>query len=469
MYQAIVIDDEKLSRDIISGYIKKFSKDFLVSGCFQSGEEALEYMENNAVDLVVTDIKMPGLSGLDLIKKIKEHDYACYIVVISGFPKFEYAKTALQYQVENYILKPVDIKEFLQTLSKVKGKIDADRLENAKLLSHANDKKEEFLLDLVQGVFKDENEIRYEFYAQNFDFEFEKSSGYLFIVKIDDFEKYVVKNWKYGKESVYNAFLNVFRINFNLKNIYVIKNTEIQLFFIGFCENNAKIISTNEIEETFERLLNVKINITEEIRFSDICEIPPLLKDYLDVGNSVSVLFSHIMNGDEKEATSLLETLCKDKDELYRSVTENLYYRLNELNIHISKMEFFTDYKRMVDYFIKNINSFSKKDDYIISNAVSFIQTHYQEDISREDVAKAVFLESTYFSKYFKNKTGETFHNYLFNFRMNKATELLKSGTSTTEVAGMVGYGDLAYFNKKFKQFSGLTPGEYKKQFIGEK
>lgn len=466
MYQAIVIDDEKISREVISGYLKKFCKDFSVVACFPSGEKALEYMEKNAVDLVVTDVKMPGLSGLDLIKKIKERNYACYIIVISGFSKFEYARAAIEYQVENYILKPVNIKELVKTVIRVKEKIDNDRNRNFGLFARENDKKEGFLLDLVQGVFEDEDEIRANFYARSFDFEFEKSSGYLFIVKVRDFEKYIMKNWKYGKDSVYNAFLNVFRTIFELKNIYVIKNTETQLFFLGFCETDAVNIPKTELEETFERLLNVNVSIVKKERFLGICDIPPLLKDYLNVDNSVSVLFSHIMNGDEKEATALFESMCKNKDGLYDYVIENLYHRLNELNIHISKMDFFSDYGNAVRYFIKNVGKFAKKDDYIISNAISYIQEHYQEDITREDVAGAVYLESTYFSKYFKNKTGNTFHSYLFNFRMNKAIEFLRSGVSVTEVFSMVGYSDLTYFNKKFKQFTGCTPGEYKKQFI---
>ncbi len=466
MYSAIIIDDEKMSRDIISGYLKENCKDFSVNGCFPSGETALEFLKDNPVDVVITDIKMPGLSGLDFIKEIKAQNYDCYIVIISGYGRFEYAKVALQCQVENYILKPVDVKELVMTLNKIKIKLDTRKdTEFLDMVALYNEKKEAYLLDLIQGVFKSRDEIEENFYALEFNIDFEKTSGYLFIVKITDFDKYVVENWRYGKDSVYNAFLNIFRTNFKLKNIYMIKNTDIQFFFIGFTSDNAELMNKKEIETLFKKILKVQIDIIKEVRFKNICDLPNYVKDFLNIDNSVSILFSHIMNGDEKEAVALFETICKDKKDFYEYVLDNIYHRLNELNIPISKLEFFSDYEKAVTYLIKNISRQTKKEDYIIKTAIVYIQNNYQNDISREDVANEVFLEPTYFSKYFKNKTGETFHNYLFNFRMNKAIEFLQTNKSVTEVSHMVGYGDLVYFNKKFKQYTGLSPSDYKKQF----
>lgn len=463
MYKAIVIDDERISREVISGFLKENTQDFEVCGCFSNGESALEYLTENKVDVVITDIKMPGISGLDLIKEIKKRNYNCYIIIISGYSKFEYARTALQYQVENYILKPIDLNEMLQTLDNIKGKLsEKERNEIPSSHSH-NEKKESFFLDLVQGIFKNDEEIKENFYSLEFNLPFDNTAGYLFVVKINDFEKYVVENWKYGKESVYNAFLNVFRTKFGIKDIYMLKNTNMQFFFIGF-SNDKENLTKTEIKKNFFEILNVDIDIVKEIRFLNICEVPNLVKDFLNVDNSISILFSHIMNGDEKEAITLFENMC-EKENLYDYIVDNIYYRLNELNIHISKMNFFSDYKKTINYLIQSISRQIKKEDFVMRNAIMYIQNNYQNDISREDVANSVYLESTYFSKYFKNKTGETFHNYLFNLRMNKATELLKMGLGVIEVSHKVGYGDFVYFNKKFKQFTGMSPGEYKKQF----
>lgn len=465
MYKVIIIDDEKMSRDVISGYLKRNLAGFSVEKCFSDGETALEYIKANRVDVVITDIKMPGISGLDLIEKIYSLNYDCRIIIISGYSEFEYAQAAVKYHVENYILKPIDVEELIGTLNKIKEKLDADNNNSTFDISTHYEKKEEFFLDLVQGVFKNNEEIKSGFLEFDFNISFEDTSGYLFIVKIMEFQKYIMENWKYGKESVYNAFLNVFRTNFGFKNIYMVKSSDIQFFFIGFSDTNAAALQKNEIEKAFFNTLNLKVDIVKEVRFSNICDIPLLVKDFLNVDNSISVLLSHIINSDKKEAVSILSTCCKNDSKLLEYIIDNLYYRLKNLNITIPKMESFSDYEKTIDYLIKSINTYNKKEDLVIKNAIIYIENHYQNDISREDVANAVYLESTYFSKYFKKQTGETFHNYLFNFRMNKAKELLKSDKSITEVSQMVGYGNIGYFNKKFKQFTGLSPSEYKKQF----
>ena len=97
---------------------------------------------------------------------------------------------------------------------------------------------------------------------------------------------------------------------------------------------------------------------------------------------------------------------------------------------------------------------------------MSYIQQHYNEDLTREDVADAVFLSSAYFSRFFKQKTGLSFIDYLTTVRMQKAIELLGTHMKVGEIANRVGYLSRNRFFINFRQYSGYTPSEYRKQIL---
>ncbi len=462
MYKVVIIDDEKMTRTTISGYINECTDDFEVVGCFADGEAAFSYIKDNKVDIVITDIKMPKMSGIDLIEKINEIHSECHIIIISGFGKFEYAKKAVEYHAENYILKPIDIDELLETMNNIKNKLD---------LKKSNDVQstEEFFMDLLKGGMTEKNAIMKKYEKAGFSVPFEKSFGCVFVLEILNFNEYIIENWKYGKEGIYTAFLNIFKMNFGIENVYAIENSNVNFFFVLLCEHSKVSFTSQELEESFREILKINVKIVKKEFFKNISELPSVVGSLVGMQEIVSLLLMHLINGEKTESLAIFNRYCKNGDEFYNHIMENLYSRLEKLGILFSRIKNFVDCEECVDYLIYNIKANDLKDDFIITRAKEYIEKNYQNEISREDVANTVFLNSAYFSKYFKKKTGETFYNYLLKIRMTKAMSFLKTGKSTTEVCKLIGYANIRYFNKKFKQFTGYTPSEYKKKMTDSK
>ena len=109
MYCVLVVDDEMPALRFVRSIIEQFAKDFQVVATASSGEHALEYLRQQSVDLLITDISMHGMSGIELAQAARVIQASIHIVIISGYGEFEYAQSAIQVGVDDYLLKPVSI------------------------------------------------------------------------------------------------------------------------------------------------------------------------------------------------------------------------------------------------------------------------------------------------------------------------------------------------------------------------
>lgn len=129
MYRVQVVDDEPIVRMGLKNLIPWESLGFTVVCYAQNGQEALEQYGNHKIDLIITDIEMPIMNGLEYMRRIREVSDSTEIVILTAYEEFEYAQKAIQNQVINYILKPIDEEQILETLKKAK-----DNLEKKKSL-----------------------------------------------------------------------------------------------------------------------------------------------------------------------------------------------------------------------------------------------------------------------------------------------------------------------------------------------
>lgn len=118
MFKILIVDDEFIEREGIIFLIKKFSFDFDIKEC-SDGEEALEYLKKNSVDVLLTDVRMPFMDGIELSQNAKLIYPDLKIIIFSGFGEFEYAKRAISLGVNDYILKPISQAEFKKTIESV--------------------------------------------------------------------------------------------------------------------------------------------------------------------------------------------------------------------------------------------------------------------------------------------------------------------------------------------------------------
>lgn len=129
MYQAMIVDDDEIIRDGLKSLIDWEGLNVLVSCTAENGRAALDYMEKNQIDLLVTDVSMPEINGIQLIQKAKKINQNVKCVIISAYSDFQYVKEAVRLGIENYILKPIDEQELTNTVASTVEKMNTESME----------------------------------------------------------------------------------------------------------------------------------------------------------------------------------------------------------------------------------------------------------------------------------------------------------------------------------------------------
>ena len=142
MYRVLLVDDEILVRDAIRNNIDWQGLGYELAGDCQNGKEAIEFVQEQPVDLVLTDICMPYVDGMELSHYLHDNCPEVKIIIFSGFGEFEYAKKAIQYNVSEYLLKPVTAVELTEVLKNMYQILETARQEEMKLRMLTRDSKE---------------------------------------------------------------------------------------------------------------------------------------------------------------------------------------------------------------------------------------------------------------------------------------------------------------------------------------
>ena len=131
MYRVLIVDDEMPALRFVRSIIEQFSKGFQVAGTASSGEQGLAFLQQHAIDLLITDISMHGMTGIELAQTARKMQPGIHIVIISGYGEFEYAQGAIQAGVDDYLLKPVSISKMTAILQSIEKKLDAENNDMA--------------------------------------------------------------------------------------------------------------------------------------------------------------------------------------------------------------------------------------------------------------------------------------------------------------------------------------------------
>lgn len=222
MYRILLVDDEALIREGVSENVAWEKCGYELAGSCENGREALDFIQRNPVDVVLTDICMPYLDGMELSKRLSEDYPEIKIILLSGFDEFEYAKKAIRYGVKEYLLKPITAQEMGETLLALKEKMDQEqavekRISNmtatyhkGQILLYAN-----VLMDLLRGC-KTEEESRKE--LQEVGISLNAAAYQVGIVELDVYAKSDKLSEQQKKESALMAF-----VLFNISQELVMK------------------------------------------------------------------------------------------------------------------------------------------------------------------------------------------------------------------------------------------------------
>jgi len=535
MYRMLIVDDESWIRERIRYTIDWQKVGIQVAGEACDGEEALKMAEELYPDIILTDIRMPCIDGLELARELKKRGNEAKVIIISGYADFEYAKKAIQLGAFDYILKPFEDEELINVISVCVKELDRLK-QKEELLERAGKQikesmlilKEKFLINLVNGYFQSEQQI-YS-YMEYIGLEYKGTNYICFVVQIDECGTI-------GPNGDWDEHLAQFAVC-NIIKDFVAKIGESELFFLHtgeiicliFSKNSSDILARQvmSISNGIRRIVRKVMDITVTIGIGRTCTT------FLDISTSyreakqalqfrtyfgadrtynikgldanfrlnnirpqvLQPLLNSIRIGDIRSALRNLDIVVKEatKDagnllpvdlkllyveiaypmakiileentliENSLSFSLNFFERFNMLQSMDQLKKFLEDTMMVIIDCLQN--SVSNKKRKVIEKALEYIENHYNEPITMNDVARKLYLNATYFCKMFKDEMGESFTKYLMRLRIQKAIEFMNDPTlKIYEIAEKVGYSDVQYFTKIFKNFHGVTPMQYREK-----
>ena len=498
--RAVVVEDEYNIREGIGTFIDMVSEDYEVAGLFADGDEAIEYLGNNRVDLVITDVKMNRISGIELVKYIHENKPETLAVILSGYKEFEYIKSAMTYRVYDYLLKPAnqdELKRVLDETAEVIRKRESESKTSSNYELLLPELRKEFFVSLLGGTFKTGKLVEQKSLLLKFPTKFLSSRCTAVKVFVSENDVFFEQVWKYGRDSFNTAIENlIFTTKEELKN---------EIYFVGdYGKAMYLFVSAKEAvgDGNFESLVAEDVNMLAEVaRQMMSCELEFVVgavyenpielalkaqREEESVSDRYTLLKTYLSVGNEEEALLLSERILEDLKNMplpyMKGKLMELFYLFDtpkgskmmfEENLRkIASAQSVEEIEHLAEeqlslFFDCGENANETMQNFIIKKARQYIEENFFLDISLQDVADYVHLNPVYFSKYFKEHMQKNFVDYLTDIRMDFAKNELVKGKKIDEVCRLSGYNNSSYFAKIFRNNTGMTPREYQRMKIG--
>ncbi len=540
-YNLIVVDDEFVIRDgLLSFHWDKLG--YKAIGSAANGQEALAIMENKNIDIVVTDVKMPVMDGLELSRIIKAKYPDCKIIILTGYKEFDYAKAAISAGVYDYILKPVNMNRLEALLERLKGDLDKER-ESAILFSTYKKQvklsipiaREFFFKSIIEKSDFDIEDIQEKLDLLEMHLDKRYFSCCIFKInssfdllnnKIKSTCEQLLKKYFESEVKGFYFFTGSYEIicilNFQPANSYLPAHSYL-LSLLGRIHSDLIKISDwdksirihagagniyNNIQSLKKSYLEAKKSTEQKFFNPDKSIFFIWNKNMKIVGDSGEYpykaenrLITVIFEGGKEQIVKSLDKFWNEAIKVSnknnrQSFQKNILQLLNMLERKLKKLgldiEDICSIKHSYNDVVFEIDSHIKLKKYIqeilfqcfeavskfqnkqmsschlaIQKAIDYIKKNYNRKINQKEVANHVYLNTSYFSLQFKKDTGKNFIDYLTQYRMKKAKELLDNvDLKVYEVGQMVGYNDPKYFTESFKKNFSLTPMQYRNKII---
>jgi len=260
MFKVIVIDDELIARKTIRKYFEAYASDFEIILGFSNGCSALEYLKGNDVDVVFVDIKMHGVSGLDVAKWVAENKPHIKVVIVSGYSEFEYAQQAIQYNVFGYLLKVIKISEFIAVIDKLRIELSKNSLPEKSM------KLELFFFNMLCGMYVSEKDVKKAF-AECSTIPYDEAVCKVIRVKFNELDDFLRNKWHYDIDMFKNSITNIIKIEYNQSfTMMIYDSIEEYRFIILMANGENEDVDEDIIRKEFKDVfgINAKLIIDEK-------------------------------------------------------------------------------------------------------------------------------------------------------------------------------------------------------------
>lgn len=503
MWDILLVDDEANERGGMRFLIEKNGLPLRISEA-SNGKQALETLKNKKIDILLTDIKMPYMDGLELAMETFQYDPEIQIIIFSAFSDFDYAKKALKAQAVNYLLKPIELDEFSHVMQEVIINCEEKDAQKEQTRNFLEADKRDLLHQLFIGKADTNLMLRLKRHAVDL------TDKYLIPVNIE------TRNSFFDEcESLFSELLSRYapcsHIYFNLY-----PNESYVLFY------SKTVITQQQIETMYQKINQSLLFKTDEgcsflaggplidigLLTQEIAKIQKIKKEIYESVPGMNWVSGYgkvecSANGIE-EIRSCLNTAISTKktkdieyytDSLMKAVADSksvsilymhhVFYDLihkmyvefgicdtNLIHQRISQVVSCSDYLQLSKAFqgiLEEIKLAYQADDnqviQVIRQVKAIIKQEFDQDLSLDYLAQQVHFTPSYLSYVFKKETGDNLVKYITDYRMSIARQLLEDGNKKIlQVAKLCGYENQSYFNRLFKTYYGVTPKQYKEK-----
>lgn len=490
MYKVLIIDDEVIIRKGLRNIIDWKDLDCEICGEASDGMEGIELINKFKPDILITDIKMPEIDGLTMIKNVKEKISNCKIIILTGYRDFEYLQEAIRIGAFDYILKPSKIENITQILNKAKISLDKEREKEDdlnKLKEYFDEKipvlKQKFLYDVIYNLNNNREDIleEYKMYDLNI-------KDFLVVVAERDEDSNITDSYKKQlyKFAITNTMEDLFKEKFSIENIPTDKNRII--FIIQSKEKNNIndiYLNINKLQDIVKNGFNFTVTTGVSTMGEDLFSLSEKAKeaisaleykfylgnnsiilyedikalykgnDYLELDQYQKILIQYIKSGNENNMKNTVADIFdfvnenkldeKTVKSYYLSMINminNIFYFETKSNVNIVD-DNFSIYNTvdncnnikelnvlLQDIALNSVNKITKINEKTINstlqNAIEYINENYHKQISLGEVAEHCFVSSYYLSRMFKRVINKNFVDYLNEVRIEKAKVYLK-------------------------------------------
>ncbi|WP_431086830.1 response regulator [Paenibacillus sp. 8b26] len=510
MYKAMIVDDEPAIREGLTSIIDWRDCGFHIVDTAGNGREALDKFKEHRPELVIVDIRMPGMSGLEVIRSIREmNGQPFHFLILSGYADFDYARQAMGFGVDGYLLKPVDEEEMTTELKRVRRSIESEK-EDGKWGSpspHERDWIETLLfpehpdqhpappaldwgsyqvvlLDLRipdwdrqarQSAAKLRLTEMCQEQGRGIVFEAGIYTGLLLpaTVEIQEDAVRLLASWRQALKpwttEIYVAAGDPVGRLHDIPSSFEQALRLLERTFLFRAERVMLTRDLHDLETSDEEMCETTDKTSDSMRYAE------KLYYALDMANreaairvlkEMEVQFPQIYRTEAaiKAAFAQTFTLALNK---YAAGQEQSRTVLEEHSHLITDVYAYSTLGELVDRSLEHVLQWIGQTDpggkeTIMKQLIDFIHSHYDENLRLELLADMFNYNSGYLGKLFKSHTGEAFNAYLDKVRIERARELLAQGIRVHQVAGRVGYANADYFHGKFKKYAGMSPSSYR-------
>lgn len=526
MLKVMIVDNEPVIRKGLSQCF-----DWEGMGCdvpilASDGLEALEKLKSTILDIVISDIRMPGMDGLSLANTIMQQYPQTKVIILTGYSEFEYAQQAVRYRVADFLLKPVNEEKLHSAIQHAKALLmDENKLEQ---LNHALNQKEQENLLLEQNLFlqnmlKNQNPSTLLVLEQSARLKLDFSAFYVLNLSTLTPDNAPASL----SDSCIQDAIRFLPYVFSSDLLRVLPREGDQFFFFFF-SNVTGVLHDQLAEYThmIESMTEYSVRIGVSHLCSDAFSIANAAQQALDARHYLSIddskaflfyddipapnvasqekllsLLRQLNIALKKQSRSETRKVLLSFEELVRvkvltlsdvrsfvaaaynlcvsillnfnmesTIIENKLLSLDQIYSTITPQNITRSLLRVTDQVFHYLNGSLTETDRLIRFVCDYIQANYVDDLSLEQLARVSHLSPSYLSRLFKTHTGKNISNYIQSVRMEAAKAMLESTDQKTyEIAKAIGIDDPVYFSRLFKKVTGLKPTDYRKHLSKSK